>query len=203
MEPGEKLHVDLCQRHNLTDDDARDPPNNLDGDENGSEGGDKIVTFGVRPNAVTDTFNQIHTNVGISVPSANGVLTNDDRVTPRLQRLLAGAPPPRRRRAISSSPVGVTGPTAQGGLATVNADGSFAYDPPPAFTGTDNFFYHLQNANGDHVGQVNLNVAGTRVWFINDTGSGSANRGTLQNPFTTLAEFQWLGQHPSRRFCPY
>ena len=187
LEPGESCTLTYASA-NLTDDDASDPPDNLDGDENGLAGGDKSVSFGVRPDAVADIYNSIHTNLGIIVPAGNGVLTNDDRgdASPATVVGWGTTAPAAQSNTVAA---GAQGSTAQGGFATVNADGSFTYDPPPGFTGADTFFYHLSNANGDHVAQVTLNVAGTRIWFINDTSPGSANRGTLQNPFTSLASF--------------
>ncbi|MGR8935955.1 MAG: beta strand repeat-containing protein [Gammaproteobacteria bacterium] len=191
LEPGESCTLTYASA-GLTDADLSDPPNNLDGDGNGLEGGNKLVTFGVRPNAVTDSYSAIHTNVGINVPAGNGVLANDD--------LGDASPAPVVGWGVDAASAqnntlgaGAEGATAQGGLATVNADGSFDYDPPAAFIGTDTFYYHISNANGDHVGQVNLSVSGTRVWFINDTSPGSANRGTLQNPFTSLGTFNASG----------
>ncbi|MEZ5594492.1 MAG: Ig-like domain-containing protein [Gammaproteobacteria bacterium] len=187
LEAGESCTLTFASA-NLTDTDASDPPDNLDGDNNGLPGGDKTVTFGVRPDAVADSYTNVHTNIGLSVPLANGVLANDDLgdVSPAT---LVGWGSSAVNAQANSVAADAQGATAQGGLATVNADGSFDYDPPPGFTGTDNFFYHISNANGDHVGQVDLAVAGTRIWFINDTSPGSANLGTLQNPFTALSNF--------------
>jgi hypothetical protein len=34
-----------------------------------------------------------------------------------------------------------SGPSTEGAAVTVNPDGSFAYTPPPGFTGTDTFSY--------------------------------------------------------------
>ena len=191
LEPGESCTLTFASA-NLIDNDLSDPPNNLDGDEDGLEGGDKTVTFGVRPDAVTDTYNSIHTNVGLDVPQVNGVLTNDDRGDASPANIVGWGSTAGAAQS-NTVAVGVEGATAQGGLATVNANGSFVYDPPPGFTGTDNFFYHLSNANGDHVGQVDLVVSGSRIWFINNNSPGSANRGTLQNPFTSLGSFNGSG----------
>lgn len=79
------------------------------------------------PIAVNDAYNGTqNTTLNVSAP---GVLTNDN-----------GQPAP------TAVPIGPAGPTTQGGTVTLNANGSFSYNPPNAgFTGTDTFTYSITN----------------------------------------------------------
>jgi uncharacterized repeat protein (TIGR01451 family) len=77
------------------------------------------------PLARPDTFNAAqNTQLVVGTP---GVLTND-----------FGLPAP------TAVPI-AAGSTTQGGTVTLNADGSFTYDPASAFTGTDTFTYTATN----------------------------------------------------------
>jgi uncharacterized repeat protein (TIGR01451 family) len=134
-----------------------------------------------RPDSYTATG-----NVRIQVP-APGVLGNDsdpDGIGPAIS-VTAGA---------STS--------AQGGDVTMNADGSFAYNPPAGFEGTDTFTYTLNDndtPNNTDTGTVSVTVSGM-IWFINNN-VGSSGDGRLTNPFKTLADFQAVnngtGNHPA------
>src|SRR2546421_2880351 len=111
------------------------------------------------PIANADTYNVIG-NVRIQPTSAQGLLTNDFNPD-----------------AGNGTGITASGPTTstQGGNVTVNADGSFSYNPAPGFTGTDTFTYTLTvTATGKtDTATVTLNVGnGTAtpgsnvVWFV-------------------------------------
>ena len=130
------------------------------------------------PIANADTYNVIG-NVRIQPNAAAGLLTNDFN------------PDNGNTTGITAS-----GPTTstQGGNVTVNADGSFSYNPAPGFTGTDTFTYTLTvTATGKtDTAQVTLNVGngtatpGTAViWFVN-SAAGSNGDGRLTSPFNCL-----------------
>ncbi len=76
---------------------------------------------------------------------------------------------------------------------TINANGSFTYDPPVGFTGTDSFNYVSHNANNTRtaIAKVQITVTG-RIWFINNTAGACTSNcdGRLSHPFQTLAAFQ-------------
>src|SRR5262249_55742002 len=79
---------------------------------------------------------------------------------------------------------------------TINADGSFSYNPPVGFTGADTFTYTVNDATGKSgTGTVTVNVSGM-VWFINNNAAACttftlvSGCGRLTNPFSTLAAFQ-------------
>ncbi|RMG88423.1 MAG: hypothetical protein D6712_03665, partial [Chloroflexi bacterium] len=143
----------------------------------------------VPPVANDDVYNAVHTNVGLNVPTGSDVLVNDTFGTPIAT--IIGWGDDAAGAALNEFAVGVQNSTESGGLATLNADGSFTYDPPPGFTGTDRFYYHLNNGTGD-VGMVELVISGSTIWFI-DNDAGGANRGTLSNPFTSLGSFNGSG----------
>ncbi|HTP11094.1 MAG TPA: PKD domain-containing protein, partial [Anaerolineae bacterium] len=82
--------------------------------------------------------------------------------------------------------------SANGGTVVVNTDGTFTYDPPPGFEGTDTFSYTLSNSTGSSIAAVSISVSGM-VWFVNSTApsctSVSNGCGRLSHPFSTLAAF--------------
>ncbi|HXM50552.1 MAG TPA: Ig-like domain-containing protein, partial [Pyrinomonadaceae bacterium] len=131
------------------------------------------------PVAVDDTYSATG-NVRISV-AAPGVLGND----------FTGLP----SATITAPPSTST----NGGDVTVNANGSFTYNPPAGFEGTDTFSYTLTNSEGSNSATVTINVSGM-IWFINNTASCPCD-GRLTNPFNTLSSFQAVnngaGNHPA------
>lgn len=73
------------------------------------------------------------------------------------------------------------------GSVTLNADGSFTYEPPPGFEGADTFTYKISDGTKTDTATVTINISGM-VWFISNN-AGGLNRGTFSNPFTTIASF--------------
>ncbi|PYK09428.1 MAG: hypothetical protein DME65_11995, partial [Verrucomicrobia bacterium] len=120
------------------------------------------------PVAVDDSYSALG-NVRISV-AAPGVLAND----------FTGVP----TATITSPPV----TSANGGEVTLNADGSFTYNPPAGFEGTDTFTYTLTNAAGSNNATVTITVSGM-IWFIDNNASCPCD-GRLTKPFNSLASFQ-------------
>jgi hypothetical protein len=87
--------------------------------------------------------------------------------------------------------------TVNGGDVSINTTtGSFTYDPPPGFTGTDSFDVVVCD---DGIGlpasacspaiTVEITVSGNTVWFI-DNNSVAGGDGRLSSPFQTTAEFE-------------
>src|SRR5205085_2042449 len=96
--------------------------------------------------------------------------------------------------------VGIATITANNGNVTVNANGTFTYNPPAGFEGSDNFSYTINNGFlAPSTATVTLTVAGM-IWFVNNT-AGAAGDGRLSSPFNTLAGFQSInngtGNHPA------
>ena len=70
---------------------------------------------------------------------------------------------------------------------TIRANGTFTYNPPPGFEGSDSFNYTLTNVIGSDIGTVTLTVSEV-VWFVNNA-LGSNGDGRLSAPFNSLANF--------------
>jgi len=122
------------------------------------------------PIAGDDTY-AVTGNVRIQVPDgAADLLSNDiDPDTGNNTGLTASGP--------------VT--TTQGGNLTVNANGSFSYNPPPGFTGTDTFTYTVTEASGaTGTGTATLNVS-AMIWFV-QAGAAADGDGRLGSPFNCL-----------------
>jgi hypothetical protein len=75
--------------------------------------------------------------------------------------------------------------TAQGGTATLNADGSFTYLSPAGFTGGDSFTYTVTDGDDSAVGTVTVTVAG-RVWYVKNDAPAPGD-GRDASPFSALA----------------
>jgi Domain of unknown function (DUF4214)/Bacterial Ig domain len=83
--------------------------------------------------------------------------------------------------------------TSNSGTVTMNADGSFKYNPPVGFSGADSFWYTLTKdspSTGFPTGfpsgsaKVTINVSAP-IWFVNSAAAGSGD-GRLSTPFNCL-----------------
>ncbi len=117
------------------------------------------------PIAVNDTY-AASGNIQISINAANGVLANDS--DPDGNTLTASA--------------GAT--SANGGNVTMNADGSFTYNPPPGFEGTDTFTYSITDGTTPDTATVTINVSGM-IWFVDNTAAAGGD-GRLTSPYNCL-----------------
>jgi uncharacterized repeat protein (TIGR01451 family) len=147
----------------ITDADTFDPPDQM--------AANYVFSFGVKPDAVDD-MHSVTGNVRINTASSGySVLTNDS----------GGAP----ITAFDATSV-------HGGNVTMNTGtGTFTYDPPRGFTGTDSFTYTVSNANGSDTGTVVLTVS-DMVWFINNSAAAcvAASCGRLTSPYNSLGDFE-------------
>ncbi len=127
------------------------------------------------PVAVDDSYTASG-NIRISV-AAPGVLGND----------FTGVP----AATITAPPV----TSANGGDVSLAADGSFTYNPPAGFEGTDSFSYTLTNASGSNNATVTITVS-DMIWFIDNNAATcttvAAGCGRLTNPFSSLSAFAAL-----------
>lgn len=123
------------------------------------------IAVGVRPNTVTDT----RTATGnVRLSTATNLLLNDigDQLT------------------VTASDA----TSVQGGNVSVSVNGSFTYNPPAGYEGSDSFNYTAGNGFGSGgSASVTITVSGM-IWFINNTAA--AGDGRLTSPFNTLAAFQ-------------
>ncbi|MEZ4572549.1 MAG: Ig-like domain-containing protein [Thermomicrobiales bacterium] len=182
--PGGETCTVTITADDVSDDDAVDPPDTLDGNENstseGSPTDDYSISFGVAPVAVDDSYGSTG-NVGIVVDAANGVIlgTGADEGTGLSVSEVQG----------SAANVGNGAATTQGGSVTLDSDGSFSYDPPAGYSGDDTFSYRVSGPSGtSNTATVTVSVSSDLIWFIDSSSTGS-NQGTLANPFTSIASF--------------
>ena len=123
--------------------------------------------------AINDTYTGIIGNVGLDVPAGNGVLFND----------LGGATAVTLVNGLAV--VGSSTPTTNGDV-TVQANGSFVYEPDAGNLAPDSFTYE---ADGADTATVNLTFGTDVVWFIDSTPSGAGDVGTLSDPFDTISGY--------------
>lgn len=138
----------------------------------------------------------VTTNVQIDVPAASGLLLGaSDDATESSDPSGPAAPGTNLTVGNGANPPPVL--SANGGTVVINpTDGAFIYNPPPGFTGADSFIYVICD---DGIGSpgplcsapinVQLNVSGVRVWYVDNTASGGANDGRLSEPFESLGAF--------------
>ncbi|HEV2862472.1 MAG TPA: Ig-like domain-containing protein [Pyrinomonadaceae bacterium] len=148
----------------ITDADSFDPPDQM--------AADYTFSFGTKPLAVDD-MRSATGNVRINTAvTGYSVLANDQ------------SGPGTAISAFDAT-------TANGGQVTMNTStGTFTYDPPRGFTGTDSFNYTISNAAGSDTGTVVLTVS-DMLWFVNNAAGACsvACDGRLTHPYTTLAAF--------------
>jgi VCBS repeat-containing protein len=78
--------------------------------------------------------------------------------------------------------------TAKGGTVSMNANGTFTYQPPVGVdNGTDTFSYTENDSRGTHAtGTVTIKIDNARAWYVNDT-LGSNGDGASNSPFNALS----------------
>ncbi len=107
-------------------------------------------------------------NTGMTANAAAGVLANDydpDGATP------------------TAIPI-TNGPTGNGGTVTLATDGSFTYDPPVGFTGTDTFTYTATDGVKTDTGTVSITLT-ERVWYVNSAAAVDGD-GRSNTPFKVI-----------------
>ncbi|HEX8474956.1 MAG TPA: PxKF domain-containing protein [Pyrinomonadaceae bacterium] len=118
------------------------------------------------PLAINDSYAAVG-NVRLSINTGLGVLNNDS--DPDGNVLTASA--------------GTT--SAQGGNVSVASDGSFTYNPPPGFEGTDTFNYTVTDSNGNTDTATVAVTVGGMIWFV-DSNAAAGGDGRLTSPFSAL-----------------
>lgn len=140
--------------------------------------GTVTITVGAAATVTNDVYTVIG-NVSIVPNATQGVLNND-----------AGGGLFVASVNGSAANVGVPILTANGGNLTVNANGSFTYNPAKGYEGSDNFTYTANNGIGtaSTTATVTLTVAGM-IWFI-DGSAAAGGDGRRSTPFNNIASFQ-------------
>jgi hypothetical protein len=131
------------------------------------------------PVAVNDSYNAIG-NVGISVPDGT-----DDVLERGTDDTLNGGSIVTFGPTGNETAVGGNGASVNGGDVTLDADGSFTYDPPAGFEGTDTFVYTLTGPGGSDTGTVSITVSEV-IWFVDNDDTTAGGDGRLSNPFQCL-----------------
>ena len=133
----------------------------------GSSDAPVSIAVGARPSASDDTYPvTIIGNVSINTASSShfSLLANDggDALT-----INVGASP--------------------NGEASINADGTFTFNPSPGFTGSATFSYTVQNGLGTSApATVSIPVT-TPIWFMNASAPAGGD-GRLGSPFNCLVD---------------
>ena len=148
---------------------------------------DATVTINVRPKATADLFPEtvvgnVIVNTGLGTPFS--ILGND---------VFNG-----------TATINASAFSTNGGLVIANSGtGTFTYDPPVGFQGTDTFTYTIIDASGltSAPATVSLTVSGM-IWFVNNNTGGCSSlcNGRLTHPFPALQAFtsvnDGVGTHP-------
>ena len=123
------------------------------------------------PIAFDDSYTAIG-NVSISPNAAQGLIANDFDPDGNTMTVISNTTP------------------ACGGNLTVNANGSFTFNPPAGFEGACTFTYTIsdgQTPPKTDTGTVTITVSGM-IWFI-DNSQASNGDGRLSTPFNSLPNF--------------
>ena len=135
-------------------------------------------SISTQPVANPDAYNVIG-NVAIDPDAAEGLLANDCD--------------PDNGATCSSTGLTASGPTTgpSNGQVTINADGSFTYNPNPGYNGADSFTYTVTDAGADNTAgnaddktdtaTATLTVS-TPIWFVK-SGAAPGGDGRLDTPF--------------------
>lgn len=126
-------------------------------------------------------------NVQLTVPVGQSVLLNDNDPDGSGAVTLTGV----SGCADVTAPFVCPGASANGGDVTLNADGSFTFNPFPGFSGTDTFTYTVQDTDGNSDPATVTISVGQVVWFINNAVSGPGD-GRFTSPFNSIANFNSL-----------
>jgi uncharacterized repeat protein (TIGR01451 family) len=144
-------------------------------------------SLNVTPIARNDSFDALG-NVSVAVPVGSTVLGND---TDPGGGSLTGV---TAVQGVSGN-VGNAANTNQSGLGGVSgsvimqADGSFTYEPPPGFVGTDTFEYTVTDGSFNlDTATVSITTSDMMIWFI-DNSSAVTGDGTINFPFTSITDF--------------
>ncbi|MET0647678.1 MAG: Ig-like domain-containing protein, partial [Pyrinomonadaceae bacterium] len=125
-----------------------------------------------QPIASNDSYNVLG-NVRIQPNAAAGLLANDCD--------------PDNGGTCSSAGLTATGPatSVQGGNVSVNADGSFSYNPPAGYEGADSFTYTVSDGTHTDTATASFTVNEV-VWFV-DNAAAPGGDGRLTSPYNSLA----------------
>jgi hypothetical protein len=174
----------------IGDVDLRDPPNFI--------GSNTVVNFTTLATANDDTYAvtpHLTLGIGATAPQGGGVLQND----------LAGAAVITGfgfAPACTGTAVGAQLDAGGGnGRLTLNADGSFSYEPPASVAGASRTFCYT--ITGGDTANIVFNIQTTEfVWFV-DPDVGAGGNGTQARPFLTLTDAAAVDSPNDAVFIPF
>jgi hypothetical protein len=149
----------------------------------GTSDGTATLAVGFRPGALADSYLATG-NVQMSQTAANGVINKATADTGDNLAVLTFGP---NLAGVGTYAAGAAGLTLNNGNLTLNADGSFTYNPAAGFVGSDTFVYKVDNGfSQPSPATVTITVSAC-VWFVNN--AAGAGDGRLSSPFNTLNAF--------------
>lgn len=156
----------------VQDVDTNDGPNFMPGQH--------VFDFEIGIQAVNDAFGTTTTgNVRINSDGTSFTVLTNDKAGPSPTFSFVGWS-------------GTEGKTLHGGDVSMDVDGTFTYNPPAGFEGTDSLEYTIQSGSSTASAKVSLPVSGM-IWFVNNGGAActsvASGCGRLTNPYSTLAAF--------------
>ncbi len=121
-------------------------------------------------------------NVGITVPAGSGVLLNDNDPDGTGSVTVTGI------QGCGDIVAPFVCQSVNGGSVSLDADGSFTYDPPAGFEGTDQFIYTIEDLDNNIDPAVVFIVVNEVIWFIDNTAP-SGGDGRFNSPFDSLSAY--------------
>jgi hypothetical protein len=141
-----------------------------------------VVVGAIAPQVSNETFVGAVGNTELAVGGSGG---SGPEVYEPGESLLANDVDPNGG-TLSTPPETIT--TNAGGAVTINADGSFNYQPPVGFDGpTDSFGYVVDASEGTSASATaTIDFNDARVWYVNNAAAPGGG-GSSTAPFSTLA----------------
>ncbi|HEX2254764.1 MAG TPA: IPTL-CTERM sorting domain-containing protein [Thermoanaerobaculia bacterium] len=95
--------------------------------------------------------------------------------------------------AVEGDPMAVGDPTtaADGGVVTLESDGTFTYTPPPGENTSGSFTYTVSDGEASTTATVTINLAGL-VWYVDNSATGPG-AGTSTDPFSDASSVDGAG----------
>ncbi len=182
-------------------------------------GGTLVGPFGVDDNAGTVTGNVTYNAAapGVLLNDINSFCGDDESSSTTERRGWLGAASRAllfNNLSVATPPVGfeddatpgaqrmttATPASGERGTVTIQADGSYVYEPPLGYEGQDGFYYWVQEAGRPDPSRAFVSITVEKVvWFIRDTNSSSETfngTGRFSDPFDSLEAFNFAQNAP-------
>ncbi|HST28884.1 MAG TPA: Ig-like domain-containing protein, partial [Rudaea sp.] len=142
----------------------------------GASAGTCVIDIGQPGNADWNAATSVQQSTSVLVPPSAG--NDSDTATGNVQISVAANGVLGNDTGTNISITAFDATSANGGTVVVNADGSYSYDPPANFTGSDTFTYTIDNAlNQPSTGTVTITVS-DRVMVVASGATGNCKPAT-------------------------